>query len=1123
MTTLVEHIIVAGAENLPPMLEKSMYDSWASRIRIFIKGKKHGRMMLDSIDNGPLVYPTVEENRQTRPKKYFELTKAQQLQDDCDVQATNIILHGLSPDVYALVNHQEAVKDIWDRVKMLMKGTELSYQERESRLYNLFDKFAYVQGEIILAVPMFQQGEDPNECITKAMEFLSVIATRGIATTSKRNVAAGQPRVVKCYNYQGEGHMMRQCTQPKRPRNVACFKEKLMLAEAQEAAFQTDELDAYDSDCDDLSSAKAVLMANLSSYDPEVLSEVPYSNSYLNDMVNQDVQEMKYSKQTHVDDFQDNEIHSGSNIISYSQYLQESQDAVIQDTNPSAPNDLLVLSLVEQMIDHVAHLDKESQTNKMVNESLTTELERYKERTAIFEQRFNTCPSSPKPSGKLVAVTPMNKGKIVRFAAPVTSLSNIPKQTDSLKTKISNKPLLASTLPRHKFVHNSFDDMLKTSPVCLLSKASNSKSCLWHRRLSHLNFGTLNKLAKDDLARGILKLKFQKDHLSSACALRKSKKSSHQPKAEDTNQEKLYLLYMDLCGPMRVDNINMKNKDLGKPNVKADIGIFVGYTPTKKAFRIYNRRTHKIMETIHVTFDELTAMASEQFGSGPGLQVMTPATSCSGLVLNIIPQQPFPVATAPRAVDIADSPITTKFKMSMMGHMPLFLGLQISYSPKDTPMVEKNKLYEDLQGILVDATLYRGMIGSLMYLTSRASGVELYFIRAEYQLADIFTKPLPRERFNFLIEKLEKQHVAARDDKWVPFSERVKISSTNNRLETTVPQKEETFQVVIDLIKNSTCFKAFTISADVLEIFMQQFWYSIKKLQGTDSYEFLLANKKCIVNAKVFRTILDICPRVEGVDFTDVPDDDTTLTFLRKVKKKVTLSAEDNIISNDPDAALELAKSIKKTKAEEARQVYATHARIMTESLPKSAKKSSGRSSKSVVIQDTPSAPKLKPATLKTKLKGTPSLTPKEQEAADIMQALTKSKKISRRQPGTRGSNERTGSKLGAPDESTVVSATLSEGTGIKQGVPDKEKDITEEKDDKDGDADDEGDDHIRDTQDADDEDVKTESDKDDICKYKIRVCKDEDEEMINPEVDDSNKGDEEITDAAKADAEKTS
>ncbi|GKC70096.1 hypothetical protein Tco_1115979 [Tanacetum coccineum] len=98
----------------------------------------------------------------------------------------------------------------------------------------------------------------------------------------------------------------------------------------------------------------------------------------------------------------------------------------------------------------------------------------------------------------------------------------------------------------------------------------------------------------------------------------------------------------------------------------------------------------------------------------------------------------------------------------------------------------------------------------------------------------------------------ETQQVAARDEKWVPSAERVKISSTNIRLETTVPQKEDTFQ---------------------------QFWYTIKKVEDTDSYEFLLANKKCTVNAEVFRTILDICPRVEGIDFTDVPDDDTALNF----------------------------------------------------------------------------------------------------------------------------------------------------------------------------------------------------------------------------------------------------
>ncbi|GJY13405.1 retrovirus-related pol polyprotein from transposon TNT 1-94 [Tanacetum coccineum] len=100
--------------------------------------------------------------------------------------------------------------------------------------------------------------------------------------------------------------------------------------------------------------------------------------------------------------------------------------------------------------------------------------------------------------------------------------------------------------------------MMASSPICLLSKASKTKSWLWHRRLSHLNFGAINHLARRDLVRGLPKLKFEKDHLCSACAIGKSKKKPHKPKSEDTNQEKLYLLHMDLCGPMRVSSVNGK-------------------------------------------------------------------------------------------------------------------------------------------------------------------------------------------------------------------------------------------------------------------------------------------------------------------------------------------------------------------------------------------------------------------------------------------------------------------------------------------------------------------------------------------------------------------------------------
>nr|GEX26914.1 retrovirus-related Pol polyprotein from transposon TNT 1-94 [Tanacetum cinerariifolium] len=307
-------------EQYTELLEPIPESHQASHIRLFIKGKKHGMMMLDSIDNGPLVYPTVEEDRYTRLKKYSELTKAQQLQDDCDVQATNINLHGLPPDVYALVNHQETAKDIWDKIKLLMKCTELSYQKRECRLYNLFDKFASVQGETLY------------EYYWIFSQLINDMHTIGMTM---------QP-------FKMEESQFNK------------FKEdklRVLLTVPQNSAFQTEDLDAYDSDCDDISSAKAVLMANLSSCDSDVLFEVPYSDTYLND-IKHDVQEMSYSKQIH-------------------------------DTNSSTPNDLLVLSLVEQMTDQVANSDKENQTNKMVNESLIAGLERYKERVAIFKQREN--------------------------------------------------------------------------------------------------------------------------------------------------------------------------------------------------------------------------------------------------------------------------------------------------------------------------------------------------------------------------------------------------------------------------------------------------------------------------------------------------------------------------------------------------------------------------------------------------------------------------------------------------------------------------------------------------------------------------------------------------------------
>ncbi|GJZ49515.1 hypothetical protein Tco_0603705 [Tanacetum coccineum] len=106
-------------------------------------------MILESVENGPLIYPTVEENGVITTKKYVELSVAEKIQVDCDMKATNIILQGLSADIYSLVNHHRVAKDLWERVQLLMQGASLTKQERECKLYDAFDKFTHIKGETL--------------------------------------------------------------------------------------------------------------------------------------------------------------------------------------------------------------------------------------------------------------------------------------------------------------------------------------------------------------------------------------------------------------------------------------------------------------------------------------------------------------------------------------------------------------------------------------------------------------------------------------------------------------------------------------------------------------------------------------------------------------------------------------------------------------------------------------------------------------------------------------------------------------------------------------------------------------------------------------------------------------
>nr|GEY72819.1 retrovirus-related Pol polyprotein from transposon TNT 1-94 [Tanacetum cinerariifolium] len=149
------------------------------------------------------------------------------------------------------------------------------------------------------------------------------------------------------------------------------------------------------------------------------------------------------------------------------------------------------------------------------------------------------------------------------------------------------------------------------SLICLMARASSTKSWLWHQHLSHLNFDTINDLAKNDLVSGLPKFKYHKEHLCPSSEQGKSKRASHPPKPVLNSKQRLNLLHMDLCGPMRIASINGK--------------------------RIFNRRTKKIIETMNVSFDELSAMAFEQSSSKLGLQSMTSGQISSGLDLTYAP------------------------------------------------------------------------------------------------------------------------------------------------------------------------------------------------------------------------------------------------------------------------------------------------------------------------------------------------------------------------------------------------------------------------------------------------------------------------------------------------------
>nr|GEZ26723.1 hypothetical protein [Tanacetum cinerariifolium] len=502
MSSHADKAILSGADNRPLMLEKDMYDSWRSRMELYMLNRQHGRMILESVEH------------------------AEAIQADCDVKATNIILQALPPEIYALVSTHKVAKDLWERIQMLMQSTSLTKQERECKLYDAFDKFAYQKGETLLdfylrfllllndmnidlhttnvdqlhaylgqheyhanevrlmherssdplalisqhqlhrptyqhhkqsyhqpqfqqqastyqasqyatsyhtpqfvsqgpsssthsisypvtdtsslvnhnaymesslapqidyapmvqqsseysppeaglVVPVFQKGDDPIDAINHMMSFLTVVVTlRGGRILCRL--------VRQDHSHPDQEEELEFLTDPGTAKSSS---NQTVITN--NAAYQADELDAYDSDYDEINSTKIALMENMSHYGSDNLAEVNNQDNRANYLTPQERQVQSTSEQSTILTQSNTKIASDSNIVSYSQYMNESQYNTVQNLTLPALQDNLILFVIEQLKTQVVTCTKINQDNKHVNELLTAELERYRSQERVLNE-----------------------------------------------------------------------------------------------------------------------------------------------------------------------------------------------------------------------------------------------------------------------------------------------------------------------------------------------------------------------------------------------------------------------------------------------------------------------------------------------------------------------------------------------------------------------------------------------------------------------------------------------------------------------------------------------------------------------------------------------------------------
>nr|GEY70699.1 hypothetical protein [Tanacetum cinerariifolium] len=397
----------AGTDNLPPMLEESDYESWKICIEWYIKGKTHGKLIWKSILNEPSAYPQITDPEPTsspagivmqpRDKRDEEFTDAENLKELCNIQAPNILSQGLPRWIFNTLNQTQSYEE--HALKKLKK------QEHSS---SVVDPLAYLVKTTHQQAPTHSTTTSPSQ-LTPALtstsssialshddamlatmkqiaNLLSVhdgqITTESIQRRALGNQNNGQgvnnKKKVICYNCRGEGHVARQCKEPKRPKDSLWHQDKAMLLQAKENGVVNHE-DAYDSDVDDEPNAAAAFMANLSSISSQI-NEVRTFNDNIFETVSPSWPS-EVQQDEHLDSDEDS-VHE-DNTIPYDQYLatKESQD-VPTEASPILPTAAYMLQTNAELEQETELLQTTLRNKEATIASLTNET-----KTVLFEKK----------------------------------------------------------------------------------------------------------------------------------------------------------------------------------------------------------------------------------------------------------------------------------------------------------------------------------------------------------------------------------------------------------------------------------------------------------------------------------------------------------------------------------------------------------------------------------------------------------------------------------------------------------------------------------------------------------------------------------------------------------------